>query len=63
MNREQFNVRLPGMTIEQIDLIAETHGLTKTQIVILAIDRLAHQVNPESINAPTRAAIAEAQNC
>jgi len=47
--REQFNVRLPGMTLEQIDLIAETYGLTKTQVVILAVDRLTSAVDPERV--------------
>ena len=46
---EQFNVRLPGMTLEQIDLIAETYGLTKTQVIIVAVDRMTAQVNPEEI--------------
>lgn len=46
--REQFNVRLPGMTLEQIDLIAETYGLTK-QVIIVAVDRMTAQVNPEEI--------------
>lgn len=49
MIREQFNVRLPVFTLETIDLICETYGLTKTQVVILAVDRLARDINPERI--------------
>ena len=40
MSRQQVNVRLPSISIGQIESIAETHGLTKTQVLILAIDRL-----------------------
>jgi hypothetical protein len=38
---QQFNVRLPELTHSQIAQIGETHGLTKTQVIILAVDRLA----------------------
>ena len=48
--REQFNVRLPGMTLEQIDLITSTYGLTKTQAIIVAVDRMTAQVDPEKID-------------
>jgi hypothetical protein len=37
---QQFNVRLPEMTHNQIAQISELHGLTKTQVIILAVDRL-----------------------
>ncbi len=37
---QQFNVRLPEYTLDQINAISDTRGLTKTQVVILAIDRL-----------------------
>lgn len=37
---QQFNVRLPELTHAQIAQISDGHGLTKTQVVILAIDRL-----------------------
>jgi len=46
---EQFNVRLPGNTWDQIDLLCGTYGLTKTQLTILAIDRLTRDLNPERI--------------
>lgn len=38
---QQFNVRLPEMTHNQIAQITEAHGLTKTQVIILAVDRLS----------------------
>ena len=38
---QQFNVRLPKLTHDQIAQISETHGLTKTQVIILAVDRLS----------------------
>ena len=44
--RQQVNYRLPDITIESIDLIVETYGLTKTQTVILAVDRLARDLYP-----------------
>ena len=37
---QQFNVRLPELTHQQIAQLSETHGLTKTQVIILAVDRL-----------------------
>lgn len=46
---EQFNVRLPGYTLEQIDLLCDTYGLTKTQVTILAFDRLTLALAPERV--------------
>lgn len=43
---EQLNVRLPGLTLDTIDLLCETYGLTKTQCIILAVDRLARGLDP-----------------
>ncbi len=37
---QQFNVRLPEITHNQIAQISDLHGLTKTQVIILAVDRL-----------------------
>ena len=48
LRREQLNVRVPGMTLDQIELIQSTYGLTKTQLVVLAIDRLAQALDPEN---------------
>lgn len=37
---KQFNARLPQHTLVQIDALAERLGMTKTQVLILAVDRL-----------------------
>lgn len=40
----QFNIRnLPKLTDRQIDELAEKLGMTKTQLVIMAVDRLYQQ--------------------
>lgn len=44
----QFNARLPQLTRSQIDELSEVHGLTKTQVVIVAVDRLARETAAES---------------
>lgn len=38
---QQFNIRLPEITHNQIAQMSEVHGLTKTQVIILAVDRLS----------------------
>ncbi len=38
--REQFNCRLPGLTKQQIGELAERLGLTQSEVVMLAVDRL-----------------------
>lgn len=43
----QMNARVSGLTLDQIDLICSTYGLTKTQVFILAIDRLCRDLNPD----------------
>lgn len=48
---KQFNARLPELTHEQIDSLSETHGLTKTQVVILAIDRFVRALESQSEEA------------
>lgn len=48
MSNEQFNARLPKHTHDQMTEIANEYGLTKTQIVILAIDRLHLQLLPNA---------------
>jgi hypothetical protein len=60
MTREQFNVRLPGFTLDCIDLLGETYGLTKTQTITLAVDRLTRDLNPEDATLRGRAAQTEA---
>jgi hypothetical protein len=47
----QFNARLPLLTHNQINKLAEVHGLTKTQVIIVAVDRLARELNAESFAA------------
>lgn len=47
----QFNARLPQLTHEQIDLLVQEFGLTKTQVIIVAVDRLARDLKFESDDA------------
>lgn len=46
---KQLNVRIPPLTQEQLRELEERTGLTVTQIVIMALDRLAHAELPSSI--------------
>ena len=48
---QQFNIRLPSLTHEQINELSQTHGLTKTQVIILAVDRLSRALETESDEA------------
>ena len=47
----QFNARLPKLTHTQINGLVEVHGLTKTQVIIVAVDRLARDLDAESLEA------------
>lgn len=47
----QFNTRLPQLTHDQISQITEDYGLTKTQVIIIAVDRLARDLKAESAAA------------
>jgi hypothetical protein len=47
----QFNARLPHLTHTQINNLSEVHGLTKTQVIIVAVDRLARDLDAESLGA------------
>lgn len=47
----QFNARLPQLTHAQINALSEVHGLTKTQVIILAVDRLARDLDAGSLEA------------
>lgn len=47
----QFNARLPQLTHTQIIDLSEAYGLTKTQAIILAVDRLARELRAESAEA------------
>ncbi len=44
----QFNARLPLLTHTQINNLSEVHGLTKTQVIIVAVDRLARDLEAGS---------------
>lgn len=46
----QLNSRLPQITHDQINDIVNEYGLTKTQVLILAIDRLCRDLNPNVAN-------------
>ncbi len=48
---QQFNVRLPEISHEQISQLSQTYGLTKTQVIILAVDRFARALDEENANA------------
>jgi hypothetical protein len=48
MMSQQFNIRLPEITHSQIAQISEVHGLTKTQVIILAVDRLSTALNDQN---------------
>lgn len=47
----QFNARLPHLTHDQISQLAEDYGMTKTQVVIIAVDRLARELQADSAEA------------
>lgn len=47
----QFNARLPLLTHDQINTLSEGYGLTKTQVIIVAVDRLARDLEYESAEA------------
>ena len=47
----QFNARLPLLTHGQINQLAHDYGLTKTQVIIVAVDRLARDLKAESADA------------
>ena len=47
----QFNTRLPQLTHQQINGLSRDHGLTKTQVIIVAVDRLSRELTVESTEA------------
>ena len=47
----QFNARLPQLTHDQINELTHAYGLTKTQVIILAVDRFCRELNEESEGA------------
>jgi hypothetical protein len=47
----QFNARLPLLTHGQINALAQEQGLTKTQVIIIAVDRLSRDLQAGSAEA------------
>ncbi len=47
---KQFNARLPLLSHEQISSLGIDYGLTKTQVIIIAVDRLYRDLRAESIS-------------
>lgn len=52
--KQQLNLRISAHTAEQIDELAEKLGLNKTEIVLLAIDRLARDKLPKRDKPPSK---------
>jgi hypothetical protein len=51
INASQFNVRLPLLTRDQIGELVDEYGLTKTQVIIVAVDRLNRELQAKSAKA------------
>lgn len=47
----QFNARLPQLTHSQINNLSDVYGLTKTQVIIVAVDRLARDLDQDLAEA------------
>ena len=47
----QFNARLSRLTHTQVNNLSEIHGLTKTQVVIVAVDGLVRDLETGSVEA------------
>ncbi len=47
----QFNARLPRLAHDQINALVKEYGLTKTQVVILAVDRFARELSAQAKDA------------
>ena len=47
----QFNARLPLLTHDQINQLADDYGLTKTQVIIVAVDRLVRELRVDTADA------------
>ena len=50
-NATQFNARLPQLSHDQINALVQEYGLTKTQVVILAIDRFSRELSAQAEEA------------
>ncbi len=44
---QQKNFRLPDISLQQLKALIEKTGMTETQLIILALDRLAQQELPQ----------------
>ena len=51
MAHEFLNVRLPRFTAQQIDRLCEHLGVTKTQLVVLAIDRMMRELDQGALSS------------
>jgi hypothetical protein len=51
MAATQFNVRLPQLAQDQINWLASEFGLTKTQVIILAVDRFTRDLQAQTNEA------------
>lgn len=43
MTKKQTNTRLPDSTTEQLEQLAQALGMTKTQVLILAISQMVER--------------------
>ena len=43
-NHHVLNIRLPKRTHEQLEALKAQSGMTKTQLVIMALDRIASEI-------------------
>ncbi len=53
MPTKQENIRLPELTQQQLTQLVEELGMTKTQVVIIAIDRLYQQELSKQLTTKT----------
>lgn len=54
MASKQKNYRLPTITLEQIAKLQDQTGMTETQVIIRAIDRMAQELLSEADITQTR---------
>jgi predicted DNA binding CopG/RHH family protein len=45
---KQLNVRIPDLTLKQIDRIATATGMSQSKIIIMAVERLAADLKTRS---------------
>lgn len=60
MLKKQKNYRLPSLTLKQIADLQERTGMTETQVIIRAIDRMAHEVMKRTEDSSVSASNSEA---